>query len=547
MNSATHGDLLKNKQYCGRCRKWVKSSFFEPHNARNCPCLKLPCEHGCGKLIQNNNKQNHRNVCPNYDKSVEKNKLKCANCERNLTKATYQRHVSTLCPKLVVKCPKCPDKLLRMSLNQHLKNVHKQTAKNNKRAHFKDENNSSRCCHCKKMVLNIYFGEHVANCHRMKVTCEVCGKQNLLKGNLKSHHQTQSCLKHRKEPVTQPDAGKSKCKHCNKLVNDKIFRFHEKSRCKQRPINCPHCDMQIKAASRVKHLQSCKKLGAVKMVICKCGSKYRIRSHWVHKAFFCKLNKRKLAGDVLKCEKCGKSVVNRYSLRVHTSFHCRQTKSIFRFNCPHCKKSFFDPSAARKHKLYFCRRSIEAKRAKEVYLRKCNIFYYNYFIFKTPDDELDANQHLVYAGKGICSRYLAHLICSQLYEPLNIRPSKKLKIINELIQTNQLFVIKLNFQSERAALHGESLIIDRYMGKSKLFANEKLERSNRTLYDFLNLDESDKSTMADNILNRIYNEYYDGQAITFDKTEANRLIGYYRISITELKQKNFKDHGELES
>ena len=164
--SATHGDLLQNKQYSGRCRKWIKTLFFEAHNARSCTCLKLPHEHGRGKLGEYRNKKNHGNVCPNYDKSVEKNKLKCANCERNLTKATYQRHVSTICPKLIVKCPKCPDKLLRMSLNQHLKIVHKQTAKHHtKRAHVKDENNSSHCYHCKKMVLNIYFPEHVTNCH----------------------------------------------------------------------------------------------------------------------------------------------------------------------------------------------------------------------------------------------------------------------------------------------------------------------------------------------------------------------------------------------
>ena len=241
-------------KHCFKCFKYCEM----PEHLEECPEVELSCEMKCGKVMRRKeNMTKHlmkecglvvetcklrcgvrllRQELPFHlrDK-CELRILRCDYCEKNFESRDLCAH-GEKCPKMVVSCElKCSVIMCREDMEQHLKGecgLVKETCelgcgmkitRNKLKIHVKNTcvRRMIVCKHCFKCFKYCDMSQHLTECPRVKVSCEL---------------------------------------NCGIEVTRGGQNMHMKNTCTQRKIPCDHCFRNFKYFDMSQHLKECPRI-----------------------------------------------------------------------------------------------------------------------------------------------------------------------------------------------------------------------------------------------------------------------------------------------
>ena len=224
---------------CGKVLQWRR---LKVHEKENCPQRIVECEH-CREDFKSCELINHIYECPKMEVSCE---LKCG---EKLYRENMAQHLEQECGLVVETCKLgCGVVLIRDELKVHEKGDCPQR--------------KIPCKLCKRSVRFCDMTNHLGECPKMEMSCELeCGRK-LWRENMAQHLEQECGM------VVET------CKlGCGVELTRDELKIHVTDTCVQRKIPCEHCGVKFKYCDMTNHLGVCHRMG----VSCELGCDLIVR------------------------------------------------------------------------------------------------------------------------------------------------------------------------------------------------------------------------------------------------------------------------------
>ena len=278
------------------CGKVLKRLRLKVHEIQDCPLRIVECEH-CGEEFKSCELPTHLDVCPKMEVSCE------LGCSKEVCRENMAQHLEQECGLMVDTCKLgCGVELTRDELKIHVTDTCVQR--------------KIPCEHCGVDFKYCDMTNHLGECPKMEVSCELeCGRK-LCRENMAQHLEQECGL------VVET------CKlGCGVELTRDELKIHVTDTCVQREIPCKHCGEDFKSCDTTNHLGECPKME----VSCEpeCGRKLCRENMAQHLEQEC--------GLVVETCKLGCGVeLTRDELKIHVTDTCVQRK----IPCEHCGVNF---------------------------------------------------------------------------------------------------------------------------------------------------------------------------------------------------------------
>ncbi|KAI6653157.1 TNF receptor-associated factor 4 isoform X1, partial [Oopsacas minuta] len=202
-----------------------------------CSHVHEKCKFGCGIVLQREELKIHMNDKCEYRKyHVGSVQLKCEKgCGTTVDREKMARHLEKDCGRVVEECKLgCGIELPRHELDMHVNE--------------KCVQRMIPCEHCKKDFKACDMSNHMEECLKMALTCELkCGTVMCREDMV--HHLEKDC-----------GCVVEKCKlDCGRKLPRDELNMHVNTKCVQRMIPCEYCHIDFKAYDMSNHNKKCKK------------------------------------------------------------------------------------------------------------------------------------------------------------------------------------------------------------------------------------------------------------------------------------------------